>query len=68
MYKINETSDYTQTEFESDEEYQNFINMIQSRSQYRFDVSVTPNDKIITLSTCFSSKTRSVVHAVLVNE
>lgn len=68
MYKINETSDYTQTEFASDEEYQSFINMIQSRSQYRFDVTVTPNDKIITLSTCFSSKTRSVVHAVLINE
>ena len=68
MYKINETSDYIRTEFSSDEDYMNFINMIQSRSQYRFDVAVQPTDKIITLSTCFSTKTRSVVHAVLVNE
>ena len=68
MYKINETNDYLKTDFETDADYQNFINMIQSRSQFRFDTTVTTNDKIITLSTCFSNKTRSVVHAVLVQE
>ena len=68
MYKINETNDYTKTDFANDEDFQQFINMIQSRSQFKFDVNVTPKDKIITLSTCFSNKTRSVVHAVLVQE
>ena len=68
MYKIEETTDYLQHEFYSKEDFKNFINMIQSRSQFSFDTTVTENDKILTLSTCFSNRTRNVVHAVLVED
>ena len=66
IYKIHKTSDYLQVKFSTDEEYMEFINMIKSRSINDFGVDVTPNDKILTLSTCSSSRdTRLVVHAVL---
>lgn len=68
MYKIPETTDYLQHQFYTKEEFGSFINMIQSRSQFSFDVTVTPDDKILTLSTCASNTTRHVVHAVLVEE
>lgn len=68
LYQINETEDYLKTEFESDEEYMNFLNMIKDRSKNNFNVELTPESKILTLSTCFSHSTRHVVHAVLVEE
>lgn len=68
LYQINETEDYLKTEFESDEEYMNFLNMLKNRSKNNFNVELTPESKILTLSTCFSHSTRHVVHAVLVEE
>lgn len=68
LYQINETEDYLKTEFESDEEYMNFLNMLKSRSKNDFHVELTPNSKILTLSTCFSHSTRHVVHAVLIED
>lgn len=66
LYQINETEDYLKTEFESDEEYMNFLNMLKNRSKNNFNVPLTPESKILTLSTCFSHTTRHVVHAVLI--
>ena len=66
MYRIPETIDYLKTEFYTKDEYRDFINMIQSRSNFSFDTPVTENDKILTLSTCVNNSTRFVVHAVLV--
>lgn len=68
LYQINETEDYLKTEFESDEDYMNFLNMLKGRSKNNFNVELTPNSKILTLSTCFSHSTRHVVHAVLIEE
>ena len=51
IYKIDTTSDYLQTTFTGNE-FQNFINMITKRSIYNFNVNVSNNDKILTLSTC----------------
>ena len=68
LYQINETEDYLKTEFESDEEYMNFLNMLKSRSKNDFHVELNPNSKILTLSTCFSHSTRHVVHAVLIED
>ena len=66
IYKVPKTSDYLQVNFSSDEEWKEFIDMIKGRSVKDFGVNVGPDDKILTLSTCSSSReTRLVVHAVL---
>jgi len=63
-YIIDVTSDYLNINFNSDEEYINFINLIKNRSINDFGVEVTSNDKILTLSTCYKNdKYRLVVHA-----
>lgn len=68
LYKIKPTEDYLQTEFETDEEFNKFIKMLKKRSIYDFKVDIAKNAKILTLSTCFSSNTRHVVHAVLIED
>ena len=67
IYSIDVTSDYLYINFENDESYQNFINLIKGRSNYQFNTNVTVNDKILTLSTCLDNDKRLVVHSVLVN-
>jgi len=67
VYSIDVTSDYLYINFENDESYQNFINLIKGRSKFQFNTDVTVNDKILTLSTCLDNNKRLVVHAVLVN-
>ncbi len=66
IYKIKTTSDYIKTSFKDDTEYNKFINMIKSRSTYKFDIDVTSEDKILTLSTCSGSQNKLVVHAKLI--
>ena len=68
VYSINVTSDYLYTNFNTNEEYQKFLNMITSRSMYDFGVPVFVTSKILTLSTCLDNNKRLVVHAVLLNE
>ncbi len=66
LYQINETEDYLKTEFATDDEYIEFLNMLKNRSKKDFQVPLDANSKILTLSTCFSHTTRHVVHAVLI--
>jgi len=67
IYKIGKTSDYLQVKFDSDEEYLEFIKMLKDRSINDFGVDIKATDKIITLSTCSSSRdSRLVLHAVLI--
>lgn len=66
VYHIPTTSDYIETEFLTDEEYEEFINLIKSRSVHNFDLEVTKDDKILTLSTCYNNEEKMVVHAKLV--
>ena len=48
----------------TDDDYINFINMIKERSINNFNIEVTVNDKILTLSTCYKDDSkRLVVHA-----
>ena len=67
-YSIDVTEDYLSIKFDSDDEHQDFIDMIMSRSAYDFKTEVTTEDKIITLSTCLENDKRFVVHAVKVLE
>ncbi|MDE5631073.1 MAG: class B sortase, partial [Bacilli bacterium] len=68
IYQIKATEDYLKHDFDNNEEYLKFIDMIKKRSIYNFKVDVKETDKIITLSTCYSHTTRHVIHAVLVEE
>ena len=67
IYRVKETDDYIKTNFSSNEEYNSFINLINGRSIYDFNVSVTINDNIITLSSCYNDTDRMVLHAKLVS-
>ena len=53
--QVNETSDTYKTVFESDEDYQAFIDMTKKVSLYDTGVEVTAEDTIVTLSTCTSA-------------
>lgn len=67
IYKIEAESYYITTDFSSTESYQEFINTMVSRSIYDFNIDVTTDDKILTLSTCYNDNgIRLVVQAKLV--
>ena len=66
VYKIPNTNDYIKTNFNTDSEYQTFLNLITKRSIYDFNTNVTINNKILTLSTCFDDNSKVVLHAKLI--
>ena len=68
VYHIPTTSDYLQTEFSSDTEFLEFVNMLKDRSQYVFNVEFSETDKILTLSTCYNDEERVVLHAKLIKK
>lgn len=65
MYKVAVTTDYLRVIFADDEDRLEFYTMIKDRSIHDFEVDITGNDKIITLSTCADENNRYVIHAVL---
>ncbi len=67
-YNIKVTSDYLETTFDNKNEHEKFIKLITKRSKKNFKTTVTTEDKILTLSTCYNTDARFVVHAVLVKE
>ena len=66
VYTLDTTSDYIQTEFATDDEYQTFIDLVKGRSIANFNTQVTTTDKTLTLSTCHGSTKKLVVHAKLI--
>ena len=68
VYKIETTSDYIQTTFLNDSEYENWLNMILNRSNYNFNTNLNSNDKILTLSTCYNDNEKVVLHAKLIKK
>lgn len=66
VYKIKEENYYITTNFNTDEEYESFLTTIKNRSIYNFDVTLNKNDRVLTLSTCYSDTERTVVHAKLI--
>lgn len=68
VYRIPTTSDYLQTNFNDETEYQNFLDMIKDRSSYNFDTNVASTDNILTLSTCYNNSDKMVVHAKLIKK
>lgn len=66
VYKIKEESYYITTSFSDDSYYSKFLDTIKNRSIYDFNTKIDSNDKILTLSTCYSDTERTVVHAKLI--
>lgn len=65
-YLIEKEEYYITTSFNSDTEFQNFLNIISSRSYRNFNVELSVEDKILTLSTCVgtgNTSERNVIHA-----
>lgn len=67
-YTIDSENYYIKTQFSSDKEFKDFIKTIKNRSNYNFNIDVSNDDKILTLSTCTNiGKGRTVLHAKLIN-
>ncbi len=65
-YHIPTTTDYLQVNFGSDSQYKDFLNTMISRSMINFGTTVSENDKILTLSSCWSDDEKVVMHAKLI--
>ncbi len=65
IYRVDAVQDYLKTNFSSDQEFLEFIDLLRSRSIFNSDIEITADDKILTLSTCVENDQRLVVHAVL---
>jgi sortase B len=68
VYKIPTTSDYIKTNFNSNEEFKSFVDMLTNRSEYNFNTTVSENDRILTLSTCYNNSNKVVLHAKLIKK
>ncbi len=68
IYKVQKTKDYLKTYFGSDEEFNNYVDLVKGRSIHDFGIEVNPGDKILTLSTCTGENQRLVIHAKLIPE
>ena len=67
VYKIDVNTLSVPNDFETTEDYQNYLNEITNKSYYNFNTSVTTDDKILTLYTCGdNSAYRVIVHAKLI--
>jgi sortase B len=66
IYHIPATSDYLQINFTGNDQFLKFVNKLIKRSAYNFNTKVNENDTILTLSTCYNSEERVVLHAKLI--
>lgn len=66
VYRIPTTNDYIQTDFNDEASYQQFLEKILARSSFDFKTTVSQNDKILTLSTCYNDSDKVVMHAKLI--
>jgi len=67
VYTIEPETYYITPNFDTKEEYQEFLTTLTNRSVHDFQVNLTTNDKVLTLSSCYNDTLRVVLHAKLVN-
>ena len=67
-YNIKNEVYYLKTSFNSDNEYEIWLNKMQKRSFFNYQTSVDKNDNILTLSSCYNSSgsIKTVIHAKLI--
>lgn len=67
-YTIDPEEYYITTDFPDDTSYERFLNTIKSRSNHNYNVDLTKDDTILTLSSCTpDAKNRIVVHAKMLD-
>ena len=67
-YHIKTTDDYLDTNYKDLSKYRDYLDKIKKRSMIDFDNSVSTQNKIITLSTCYNNWEKMVVHAKLIKQ
>ena len=60
-YSIKPEEYYIKTDFESNDEYIEFLNELKERSNHDYKVDISPNDKVLTLSSCVGDGSKRVV-------
>lgn len=66
VYRIPTTNDYIRVKFVDNNDFLEFGNTLISRSAYNFNTTLTGEDKILTLSTCYNDTDKVVLHAKLI--
>lgn len=66
-YHLNPTDDYLVVSFQNNE-FETWLKMVSDRSIINYNTTATTEDKILTLSTCFSDTERMAVHAKLIKQ
>ena len=67
-YYIKTEDYYITTDFTSEKDYKKFIKTLINRSTHNFNVDVSVEDYILTLSTCHNNNQKTVLHAKLIIE
>ena len=67
-YHIKTTDDYLDTNYKDLTKYRDYLDKIKKPTMIDFDNSVSTQNKIITLSTCYNNWEKMVVHAKLVKQ
>ena len=65
VYIIPTENYYITTSF-TDATFSQYLSIVTNRSKFNFNTNVSINDKLLTLSTCYSDSERTVVHAKLI--
>ena len=60
--------DYLQVIFPDKDTKMKMFNIVKDRSIYNFNIDLSEDDKILTLSTCADEYNKYVVHAVLIKD
>jgi sortase, SrtB family len=68
VYYIETTSDYIQTDFSDDTTFSSFLIKMKNRSLHNFNIDVSKDDKVLTLSTCYNQSEKVVMHAKLIKK
>lgn len=68
IYHIPTTSDYIQVYFDTLKEFTDWSTHLINRSFYQFNTSIKSNDKILTLSSCYSDDEKMVLHAKFIKK
>lgn len=65
-----DNKDYLKTNFNTDDDFKEYLNYITKRSIYKSNINVDTSDKIITLYTCSYEfkNARTIVHAKLISQ
>ena len=68
VYSAQSENYYIRTNFENNEQYQDWLQEMLKRSEYNFNTSVNEKDNVLTLSTCYGNNKRVVMQAKLIKK